>query len=285
MNETTNASNETVTSDTSIAPNVIKSVEPIKKRQTELAKWECFINQKEKELCALLPNFSIKENFISSVTQVFRNNPALQLCTIESIRDCIKRCAGLGLTPDTNLGWVYFIPFSGKCTIIIGYKGLIELCSRAGNLLSIEADIVYEGDEIDYTTGTNSKLIIKPNLQNNNNKIIGAYAVATFKNNTEKFKFMSKLQIDTYRIYSKSDKFWNNHYEMMAKKTVIKRLLHYFTFSINNIPMQQAISLNNKAKEGTQYEELQTKEDQPSTAVQAILNRYNNKVAEGNVNE
>ena len=78
--------------------------------------------------------------------------PKLLQCTPLSMLDAMVRCAELGLMPST-LGTAYLIPYENRknntveCQLIIGYRGLVELARRSGQIARIEAHIVYKQDE------------------------------------------------------------------------------------------------------------------------------------------
>ena len=72
----------------------------------------------------------------------------------------------LGLEPNTPLGQAYLIPYTVKgvptVQFQIGYKGLIDLAYRSGEIESIQAHVVYENDSFDFNYGLEPKLMHKP---------------------------------------------------------------------------------------------------------------------------
>ena len=60
--------------------------------------------------------------------------------------------AQLGMEPNTPLGQAYLIPFynnkthCSECQFQLGYKGLIDLAYRSGEVSIIQAQVVYEHD-------------------------------------------------------------------------------------------------------------------------------------------
>ena len=75
-------------------------------------------------------------------------NPNLQKCTPQSIVRSLIQAAELGLTPSSSLGECYLVPFGTNCQLIIGYRGLIALARRSGEIVSISAGVIYEGDDV-----------------------------------------------------------------------------------------------------------------------------------------
>lgn len=81
--------------------------------------------------------------------------PALKNCDPLSFMGAIMQCAQLGLEPSIGLGQAYLLPFKNKnkgtteCQFIIGYRGMIDLARRSGQMISLSACAVYEADEFD----------------------------------------------------------------------------------------------------------------------------------------
>ena len=153
--------------------------------------------------------------------QAFLHNPA-------SLFASILLCAELGLNPSADVGEFYFLPFGKKITPILGYKGVINLILRSGEISKIWSEIVYEDDDFEYELGLEPKLTHIPNLERDNKNIKYVYAVAKLTNGELMFKVMSKkeimeiVQMSKYpnQLYgsSKDPQGW------MFKKTVIKQL-------------------------------------------------------------
>ncbi len=58
--------------------------------------------------------------------------------------------------------FIYLVPFRRDVQVIISYQGLIDLAYRGGNLKSVSAEAVFEGDEFDVTLGTSKNSRNKP---------------------------------------------------------------------------------------------------------------------------
>jgi len=158
----------------------------------------------------------------------FRKTPKLALCTQESFFGALMDCAQLGLMPGP-VGHIYMIPYKDVVTLVIGYKGILDLVMRSGKVETIYAGVVYEGDSFEYEMGAFPVLKHKPNMDaeptDANIKFI--YAVAHVKDSTiPRFEVMSKNQVDAIRKRSMSSGSgpWVTDYAEMGKKTVIKRL-------------------------------------------------------------
>ncbi len=143
--------------------------------------------------------------------------------------------AQLGLEPNTPLGQAYLIPYKNKgvleCQFQIGYKGLIDLAYRSGEVEIIQAQVAFENDEFDYELGLDPKLKHKP-AKENRGKPIYYYAIFKTKSGGYGFEVMSfhdiKLHAKKYsQSYSSEYSPWQKNFDEMAKKTVLKRVLKY----------------------------------------------------------
>lgn len=191
-----------------------------------------------------LPKHLDADRLIRLAVTEFRKNPMLKECTPESLLGAVMQAAQVGLEPDA-LGSAYLVPYYNKnknvkeVQLQIGYKGLIELVRRSGQVTSIVANEVYENDEFDFEYGINEKLYHKPTMDADRGKLKCFYAYARFKDGGHAFTVMSVEQINQIRDkFSKSQKNgkhfgpWAEHYESMAKKTVIKQLVKYMPISV-----------------------------------------------------
>ena len=196
-----------------------------------------FIKASQKQITKALPSAITPERFTRICMTAVTQNPDLGLCTPASFAGAMLTAAQLGLEPNTPLGQAYLIPFNNgrtgtkECQFQIGYRGLIELAHRSGDLQSIEAHIVYENDEFEYELGLDPVLKHKPAMENRGD-IAWVYAVYKLKSGGYGFEVMSVEDINKHRDrYSQAARRgfspWNDNWEEMAKKTVIKRVLKY----------------------------------------------------------
>jgi recombination protein RecT len=157
------------------------------------------------------------------------------------------QCAQIGLEPNTALGHAYIIPFGNYATLIIGYKGLIQLCRRSKEFSNIYAQEVYDGDYFEMEIGTSPSIKHKPCFEKDHSEkyILGCYAIAKNKDGSYIFDYMTKKDIDKIRGRSKTSNSgpWVTDYVMMARKTVIKRLMHYLPLTIE---LAEAIKLDSE---------------------------------------
>ncbi len=201
---------------------------------------------------AALPRHMTAERMIRIATTEIRKVPALGNCDTMSFVSAIVQCSQLGLEPGSALGHAYLLPFGNKneksgkknVQLIIGYRGMIDLARRSGQIASLSARVVREGDEFNFEFGLDEKLIHRPG-ENEDAPVTHVYAVARLKDGGTQFEVMTRKQIELVRSQSKAGNNgpWVTHWEEMAKKTAIRRLFKYLPVSIE---IQRAVSMDEK---------------------------------------
>lgn len=174
------------------------------------------------------------ELLIRATLTYAQKNPKIFECSRESVAKCLMDCASLGLLPDGTLGTAYLVPYGSQCTLIIGYRGMIELARRSDKLTQIEARVVREGDVFKLRFLSGEPPIHEPKIGDAMTRpVIGAYAVAHFHNDEKQIEFMDLSEIEAIRMRSRAGNNgpWKTDYAEMAKKTVVRRLMKYLPLS------------------------------------------------------
>lgn len=207
----------------------------------------------EPEIRRALPAVLTPERFTRMALSAINNTPELANCSPMSFIAAMMNAAQLGLEPNTPLGQAYLIPYKNKgvleCQFQLGYKGMIDLAYRSGQILTIQAQVVREFDQFAYQYGLDSKLVHIP-ADGDRGEVIYIYGLFKLKNGGYGFEVSNKADMDSFaERYSKTyaSKFspWQSSYEDMAKKTVIKRALKYAPVSSD---FQKALSLDETIK-------------------------------------
>lgn len=187
------------------------------------------------QITKALPSVITGERFSRMILTAMSTNPQLQNCTPKSFLGAMMQAAQLGLEPNTPLGQAYLIPYRNKknleCQFQLGYKGLIELVYRSGEVTDVQAHEVYENDDFDYELGLNPKLKHVP-ATHDRGAVILYYAVFHTKLGGYGFEVMSRDDIIKHakkysQSYNSSYSPWSNNFDEMAKKTVLKKCLKY----------------------------------------------------------
>ncbi|WP_084611314.1 recombination protein RecT [Zooshikella ganghwensis] len=211
-----------------------------------------FLNQ----LQAALPKHMTPERMARIALTEIRKNNTLGQCDPLSLFGAIVQSAQLGLEIGSGLGHAYIIPFRNKraqrveVQFIVGYRGMIDLARRSGQIISLQAHAVYEGDDFDFAYGLAERLHHIPTSDvYNRGEMIGVYALAKLRDGGHQMEVMWKAEVDQIRNQSKAADSgpWKTHYEEMAKKTVIRRLFKYLPVSVE---MQRAVTLEEQAQIG-----------------------------------
>lgn len=186
-------------------------------------------------IAAVIGNNLSPQRLYQMYVSTINREPQLANCSVESVLSCFMKCAALGLEPSNvdGLGRAYILPYGNKnyrtgqkeATLIIGYKGMIDLARRSGQIRDISARAVHEGDEFTYSYGLNEDLRHVPCAKPG--KLTHVYMIANFKDGGHYFQVMNADEIEAAAkrspSYGKAVSPWKSDYEAMAKKTVIRR--------------------------------------------------------------
>jgi phage RecT family recombinase len=197
----------------------------------------------DKILPALLSKHGISpEQFVQVVmSEVKKNEKLLQAFkeSPSSMFASILAGAEIGLIPSDMIGEFYLIPRNVKdgnkykliVTPLIGYKGLVSILLRGGDISRIHTEVVYEGDKFEPIYGLEPNIVHKPNFNvpRTSDKITHAYAVAKLKSGEYQFAVMSRAEILAVKNMSKYDNelYFNdkkNPNRWMEKKAALVQL-------------------------------------------------------------
>lgn len=196
---------------------------------------KAYITQMKGEIAKALPSVMTPERFTRIVTSAISTTPQLAQTTPQSFLGAMMTAAQLGLEPNTPLGQAYLLPYKNhgrlECQFQLGYKGLIDLAYRSGQVTIIQANEVREHDEFEYSFGLEPTLHHVP-ARSDRGDVIGYYAMFRTKDGGFGFEVMSREDVEAHaRKYSKSYgggySPWSTNFDEMAKKTVLKKCLKY----------------------------------------------------------
>lgn len=183
--------------------------------------------------------------FISSIIAVTNSSNYLMKADPATVIGAAAQAAMLDLPINQSLGFAYIVPYKGAAQFQLGYKGYIQLAQRSGQYIDIGAKTVYEG-ELEYE----NRLLDKFRFgERTSDKVIGYLAYFRLTNGFEKMLYMT---IDEAQAHAKkysqnykggTDKWGLADFNVMAEKTVLKRLLSkYGPLSIESVQMSQALA-------------------------------------------
>jgi recombination protein RecT len=193
------------------------------------------------QIAKVLPKHLTPDRFARLCLSAVTRNPKLLDCTQASVLKCMMDLSQLGIEPDGRRA--HLIPYGNTCTLIIDYKGIVELVRRSGDVSSIHADVVCENDVFTYQKGKIVEHTI--DFKKDRGAIYAVYVEITMKDGSVQCGVMSKQEVEAIRARSKSGKSgpWVTDWPEMAKKTVFKRESKWLTLSPE---IRDAIDLDNE---------------------------------------
>lgn len=210
--------------------NTAKKAVKVEKPEDKMKK---YVQSMSGEIAKALPSVMTPERFTRIVLSTLSSNPKLAQCTPNSFLASMMTAAQLGVEPNTPLGQAYLIPYRNhgtmECQFQIGYKGLIDLAYRSGEVTLVQAHEVCENDDFTYSFGLNPDLHHIP-ATGDRGEVTHYYAVWKGKNGGFGFEVMSREDVEKHgKRFSKSynDSPWQTNFDEMAKKTVLKKALKY----------------------------------------------------------
>ena len=207
------------------------------------------------QIQAALPRHMTPDRMLRIALTELRKVPKLSSCDPLSFMGAIVQCSQLGLEPGSGLGHAYLIPFFNskknitECNFIPGYRGLIELARRSGQIDSISARVVYEKDNFAFRYGDDEHIEHIPYAGKDAGPITHAYAIARIKGASQpQREVMTRDQLEEIRRkHGKTNPVWADHFDEMARKTVVRRLCKYLPQSPE---MALALAADDKAETG-----------------------------------
>lgn len=195
-----------------------------------------------------LPRHLNADRLIKVALVAVSKDRKLQRCSPRSVLQSVMAAAQLGLDCGGLLGSGYLVPYGDTCQFIAGYRGLIDLARRSGQVGAIFAYAVHEGDVFEHVLGTDPTITHRP-MAKHGAKLTHVYAVAKLVGGDTQFVVMTKDEVDDIRLRSKAGNNgpWKTDYEEMAKKTAIRRLCKYLPVSAD---LAAALALEDRAESG-----------------------------------
>lgn len=199
---------------------------------------EDVLNGMKVQIAQALPKHLTADRMIQMACTLITKNPKLGECSVGSLIGAVMQASILGFRPVEATGECYFVPYGGQVQFQIGYKGYISLARRTGELKTIYAECVYEGDHFEVEYGLEPKLIHRPNVDTDGKKMTHVYAVARYKDDGYNFIVLTANQVNKLRKRNPMQKetpagAWATDFEAMAKAKAVKQLSKYMPLSVD----------------------------------------------------
>jgi recombination protein RecT len=216
------------------------------------------LEQSKAGLTMALPKHIPADYIIRVALTSVQRNPKLLECHPITLIGAVFQAAQLGLVPDGVLGQAYLVPFKNRkknrleVQFIPGYKGLIELARRSGELSTIAAEVVHAKDTFKYVLGTTPMLEYVPTDEADPGPLTHVWACARLKDGGYQLVVMNHRQVMAIRARSQSVQAgvsspWDSDPDWMWKKTAIRQLCKLLPASTE---LQRAIGLEERAEIG-----------------------------------
>lgn len=235
-------------------PAPVRTTAPATQAPATLDRIVCSAKFK-KQMALALPKSMTADRMARIVLTECRRTPSLLMTNQESFLGAVLQCAQLGLEPGSALGHCYLLPFRAKdktlhCQLIIGYRGMIDLARRSGQIVSLQAYTVHEKDDFSWQLGLNPDIHHVPSSEAERGKMTYVYAVAKLKDGGIQFEVMSRAEVEKIRAQSKAGTSgpWMTHFDEMAKKTVLRRLFKYLPVSIEAARAAQVDEMSDRGE-------------------------------------
>lgn len=229
-------------------------------------------------MAAVLPKHMSADRMYQLALSAYNQTPELAQCSPQSVLGCLMKCTALGLEPSAvdGLGRAYILPYSNKKTgtkeaqLIIGYKGMIDLARRSGQIVDISARAVHEGDFFEYEFGVHEDIKHIPSPDYDGTQpLTHVYMVAHFKDGGHYIDVMTRKEVEKVRDRSRASKFgpWVTDFESMARKTVIRRAFPYMPVSTEvqaDVLSDERTPVINDSAEGPLFEFMDDSPEPPA---------------------
>lgn len=186
------------------------------------------------QVALALPKHLDADRVLRIMMTSIQRTPKLLDCTKESMVACLLTCSQLGLEPDGASGMAYLIPYGKVATLIVGYKGLIQLAYRSEQVGDIAAVNVYENEPFAWRPCANPPIDHTPLPPSRRGAYKGSYAVISIKGaERPHVEWMWAEEIEAIRNRSRaaSSGPWVTDTDEMRRKTVVRRALKYIPSS------------------------------------------------------
>lgn len=194
------------------------------------------INKQQNRGLDLPANYSVSNALTQALLRLQSvktkgKTPVLQACTPNSIIQSLMDMVVQGLSPAKDQ--CYFIAYGNELQLRRSYFGTTAALLRLENITDVDAQAIYEGDQVNTSIDRHGHLVLDTenthlDWTNQDNELIGAYAIITTADGVDHLTIMTKKQIKVSWNQSKTHDVQNKFGSEMAKRTVLNRAAKMF---------------------------------------------------------
>lgn len=239
------------------------------------------------ELSGLIPTWSglAWAHVVATALEVASENTYILQCSADSVLRSVKQACEFGLSFAKAGGQAYLVPFKGQCTLIIGYRGLMDLARRSADVTSLQSGVVHKGDRFEVHLGSEPRVVHEPgqSASHEDKNVVGAYSIATHRSGTQSVEYMPLEDIKKIRSRSKASAKgpWVTDFAEMCRKTVERRHLKRLSWKAEDKAFMERVIAHDNATDGVEGTNGASAEDR-LTRMRALL-RSEPEVIEGEV--
>lgn len=200
--------------------------------------------------------------FMASIIELYQSDGALQKCDPNRVVLEALKAATLKLPINKQLGFAYIIPYNNVPTFQLGFRGLIQLAQRSGQYRYINADVVCEGESVNYNRITG---MLEISGTAKSETPVGYFAYFQLLNGFEKCVYWTREKVEAHakrysKAWSKADSPWHTNFDAMALKTVLKTIIS--KYGVMSVEFANAIA-NDSVDDRIDAEVAQNANGQP----------------------
>lgn len=189
------------------------------------------VNKQQSQGLSLPENYSVSNALTSALLKIQTvqdrsHKYALEVCTPNSIIQSLMDMVVQGLSPAKDQ--CYFIVYGKELQLRRSYFGTVAALKRLDNIKDVGAQVIYEGDKVSTSVDEHGNLVLDTkntqlNWVNQDNKMLGAYAIITTSDGIDHLTIMTTKQIKVSWSQSKTHNVQEKFESEMAKRTVLNR--------------------------------------------------------------
>ena len=200
--------------------------------------------------------------FMASIIELYQSDGALQKCDPNRVVLEALKAATLKLPINKQLSFAYIIPYNNVPTFQLGFRGLIQLAQRSGQYRYINADVVCEGESVNYNRITG---MLEISGTAKSETPVGYFAYFQLLNGFEKCVYWTREKVEAHakrysKAWSKADSPWHTNFDAMALKTVLKTIIS--KYGVMSVEFANAIA-NDSVDDRVEAEVAQNANGQP----------------------
>lgn len=234
-----------------------------------------------KQLKTILNNDTMKQSFrnvleenagafMASILELYQSDTALQECDPNKIILEALKAATLKLPINKQLGFAYIIPYKGVPQFQLGYKGYIQLAQRSGQYRYINADVVYEGEQVTYDRITGMLMITG---EATSDTPIGYFAYFQLLNGFEKCVYWTREKVEAHakrysKAWNRQNSPWHTNFDAMALKTVIRNIIS--KYGVMSVEFANAVAEDTSVEERIEGEIVENANKIPLTIPEEV---------------